>query len=984
VKRNFTQSQTSARKPPKTPQAIIPPGNGNGSRLGPVSGPKIEVEVEDRLFRQLKRRLFPQEIEGILFQSQTGDLYWQDQLFSIMVDTWPRLATNLRKLRNAVSSLEYEVKAYSLKGEAPTDTAIEKANFVEASLFGMTSDAAWGHKDFKESIEALVDSWISGFTVLEVDWEARPVIDARLGIVPKCSRWIPGRYFRYPYVLDAIDRLMLNPSGMLGSTALVDFPAFKFLVSVFGSHANFPVFAAPMRVLTSWWIAQRFGLEWFMTFAQLCGIPQRIAYYEPGDDTVYQELVRMMKASAAATWGVYPKGTEISMQTAPGANAAMPQERLLDNADKVCDIMLLGQTLTTDVADSGSRALGDVHRTVLIEVYEAVARYVSKLFSNQIIPGIIQLNYGNRDELPILEPVIEEPVDLVNMANGFNVLFNQMRIPVALQQLYDRLEITPPEEGEELYEPTGGSSSPSSSESSAGGEGGGGAGNMSAEEYLSGGPSEETTAARGTKKKDNSIHRFPDETESAEATAAYFAENADDIAGVDWHSIIDDRTTPVCRQLNGKRWTYPGLKPVGHRTPWPGFPPIFYNCRSHVLPVIRKVTAANPFHDKGGHFTRKGQGVSPKAKTVGSVKKIAPVQAPQKGGPPPKSQQSAGGFAVGRVRGGFVLHKGGQTIWGKKTEHGYTPFTTMGEVVRFTKRVAAAPQAPAKGKPKEGSEAKVPPTKVGRKTKPGRMTDPAKIIEAANSLHKAVNEKYEQARQEYLKANEAWQTGGFERSEELYKKVKETNDAHNAAYNELANAGQNFKDLISIHHSEHGEFEFQPETHYDQPSAKAVDRIIEAGDFVQSMVPERHIATLGTVNLHMEHGHGRATANPYDKRINMYQDSEVHSYVHELGHVLEYGNNWHGANKAFQDKRNAGSKQLLLRDHFNDPRYGDETSYEDEWEKRGNSVYAGKNYPDGQTEIMSMGLQRMYQNPMKFAVEDPEYFTHVFNLIRSK
>jgi phage gp29-like protein len=427
------------------PEALVP-----DTATTPVTEPLIQVEVQDRLLRELKRRLFPNDVEGILYSAIVGDLYWQDQLWSLMVDTWPRLQTNLGKLKQSVSSMEYVVHPFTEGDEEPTASAQEKADFVEDALFGMHGDVAFQQHDFKETLEDIVDSLIAGFTVMEVYWEQRDG-----GIMPECTRWLPARYYRYPYVLDDIDRLMLNPSGMLGGTQLVDFPPYKFLVCIKQSHANHPVFTAPMRTLSAWWIASRFGLEWFMTYAQLFGIPNRIAYYQPGDDVVYQKLVQMMRQSAAATWGVYPKGTEIHVDAAAGsASGHLPQERLITEADKVCDIMILGQTLTTEVRESGgNRALGMVHHKVMDEILEAASRYVAKVISTQLIPGIVQYNFGSLDELPTLAPVVKDPVDLFNLAQAYNILFNQMQVPVLNSELYERIEFTKPDKGDDVYAP---------------------------------------------------------------------------------------------------------------------------------------------------------------------------------------------------------------------------------------------------------------------------------------------------------------------------------------------------------------------------------------------------------------------------------------------------------------------------------------------------------------------------------------------------
>jgi phage gp29-like protein len=417
----------------------------------PVMEPMISVDVSDRLLREIKRRIFPNEADAILLSSQVGEMFWKSQLWSLMCQTWPRLVTNLGKLKRAVSSMEYVVTPFTGKDELPTSSAIDKAEFVESALFGMHGDIAAQEHDFKETLEDLCDAIISGLFVAEIYWENRK----GLGIVPRCTRWIPSRYIRWPYVLNQKDELLLNPSGMLGGTQLFPFPAYKFLKCIKQTHSEHPVYSAPMDCLIPWWLASRFGLEWFMTFAQLYGIPRRVGFYQPGDAMVVAQLKQMMTQFATATWGIFPKGTEIQDQVAAGAAGGhMPQERLIDEADKVCDIMILGQTLTTEVRETGgARALGQTHRVVMDEILEGTARYVAKQFTNQVIPGIVEYNYGNQDELPVLEPVIKSPKDLLQLAQSFNVLFNQMRIPVRKDELYDRIEFTMPDDDSELYEP---------------------------------------------------------------------------------------------------------------------------------------------------------------------------------------------------------------------------------------------------------------------------------------------------------------------------------------------------------------------------------------------------------------------------------------------------------------------------------------------------------------------------------------------------
>lgn len=420
----------------------------------PTKGVMIDVEVKDRLLLQMRRRLFPSDVEGILYTALTGDLFYLDQLFQIMIDTWPRLQTNLNKLKRAVSRLSYSVNAYRENEKDPTPSAIEKANLVKRALFGMTPNIPFQQRDFKETLEDIVESIPTGFVVSEIYWESR-----KGEVSPRCTRRIPARYYRYPYVVDATDRLMLNPSGDLGGTDLYDFPPYKFLICIKPTSVAHPVQSAMMRCMAAWWVASRFGLEWFMNYAQLFGIPFRKATYTTGDQQVYQQLIQMMRQAGSASWGVFPEGTNVEILNPASGGAAMPQERLMEAADKACDILLLGQTLTTEVGTSGSRALGGIHKEVLDEIIESAALWTSKIVNTQIIPGIVRFNFGAKEplELPVLDPIIKNPLDLLQTAQAFQILFGkgvgQMGIPVKKEEIYDRIEFSVPEDDSDLLEP---------------------------------------------------------------------------------------------------------------------------------------------------------------------------------------------------------------------------------------------------------------------------------------------------------------------------------------------------------------------------------------------------------------------------------------------------------------------------------------------------------------------------------------------------
>lgn len=72
-----------------------------------------------------------------------------------------------------------------------------------------------------------------------------------------------------------------------------------------------------------------------------------------------------------------------------------------------------------------------------------------------------------------------------------------------------------------------------------------------------------------------------------DARLAVYERNADIIDAIRWVSVLDNRTTPICRALDGKMWTVPDLKPIDHDKHFPG-PTAHWNCRSIQVPVLKQ------------------------------------------------------------------------------------------------------------------------------------------------------------------------------------------------------------------------------------------------------------------------------------------------------------------------------------------------------------------------------------------------------------
>lgn len=110
-----------------------------------------------------------------------------------------------------------------------------------------------------------------------------------------------------------------------------------------------------------------------------------------------------------------------------------------------------------------------------------------------------------------------------------------------------------------------------------------------------------------------------------------------------------------------------------------------------------------------------------------------------------------------------------------------------------------------------------------------------------------------------------------------------------------------------------------------------------------------------------------------------YKRSNTGTAIHELMHAVEDRSSATLARSlAFLDKRTKGEQLVKMRDLFPDRNYKDD---EVVWVDRFMSPYMGKDYDRYATEILSMGVQNIYEQPVEFFEHDPEYFRYVMRTV---
>lgn len=383
----------------------------------------------------------PQYVEMVLTAALSGDILRQWELFDLMEDTWPRLSKCLQELRRAVVAMHWPVMPWVEEGSEVTEDAAERARLVSHALWTMRPDH--DELDFRGVMSMLLDAWAKGISIVELQWEAREGPGGTEILAPRAGRWVhPAEYTMQQ------GRLYL----MREDGTLEDPDPDRYIIAIAQARAQWWPAAALLRPLAWWWAAANFAADWLLNYAQLFGVPLRWATYARGaDEQVIAQIGDMLANMGAAGWAAFPEGTQLQLLEGQKTAGTSPQEAILERADRYCDLLLLGQTLTTDAGDRGTQALGTVHERVRGDILSAAADWLAGTLQ-QLVRSIVRLNYGDEEMLPELRP---EPVRVTDKAAETDRILRVVQggIPVPRAWAYEQMGIPMPGPDDEVIEP---------------------------------------------------------------------------------------------------------------------------------------------------------------------------------------------------------------------------------------------------------------------------------------------------------------------------------------------------------------------------------------------------------------------------------------------------------------------------------------------------------------------------------------------------
>ncbi len=402
--------------------------NGNPiKKTKPITREIAAPAIYDKYSTYPSNGLTPGRLASILKEADQGDVYRQMELFEEIEGKDPHLFSQMQTRKNSVSGVDFEILPYS---EDEMDKKITK--FISNIMADL---------DTEDIFMDLLDSIGKGFAVSEIIWKYKNgmvVVDEIKSREQKKFFWDHEDKFKVMTVE--------NPNGE-------ELPLNKFIIHRYKARSGHPSKAGIMRVISWMYLFKNYTVKDWVAFAEVYGMPLRLGKYNAGasdDDKQALQLALVMLGSDAA--GIVPEGTEIEFIEASKVSSLNVYESLANFCNKEMSKAILGQTLTTDIGDNGSKAAAVVHDGVRHDLVEADCKALARTIRNDLIKPLVLFNFGSyyADRAPYVKFNYEEPEDVEKNAETYRTIIKDIGLPVAEEHLYEKLGIPKPEAGQKL------------------------------------------------------------------------------------------------------------------------------------------------------------------------------------------------------------------------------------------------------------------------------------------------------------------------------------------------------------------------------------------------------------------------------------------------------------------------------------------------------------------------------------------------------
>jgi phage gp29-like protein len=380
---------------------------------------------EDSLHNYPSVGITPSAVLRLLQAADGGQPQLQFELFREMLQKWPRLVSVEATRRLALTGLEWEIVPDDGGSPGARGSSQQAADFVRETL---------GRLDrFRDVLEHFATAIGFGVSVAELVWEDGRLIDI-----------VPVPYTRLTADPNEPWRLRVRTQAEPNNGIPLDEQPFKWAIHQPEAQPGHPFEGGLLRASALLYLAQNLSFKDWLIWSQIAGMPVRVARFEPGTpEEDKRQLLKMLESLGTDAVAIFSKNVELQfVESTKGGEK--PYKALQDHCNIEITILWLGQHLTTDIRQSGSRAAAEIHDRVREDLLVADISDESETIRRDVLTPIVRARLGDRAPVPRFRRSLIQSVDTKVLADTLAVAVRDLGVRPPRRWVHRALGIPEP------------------------------------------------------------------------------------------------------------------------------------------------------------------------------------------------------------------------------------------------------------------------------------------------------------------------------------------------------------------------------------------------------------------------------------------------------------------------------------------------------------------------------------------------------------
>ena len=426
----------------------------NFGYTGDLEDRAIRSDPREMWYLAINGKITPAQAENIMRAGLGGDIWQKFMLERLLESKWPTFRMAFHQLREAVSYTKFNVIPHAEEGEEPTKEAKERAGLVSRAIKSMNPHPYSDEKGFSGMVYDLCNAFMLGVGMTEIIWEKRRTSHG-MEMLPRAAAFVHPRHYTFTYngefaVFDSDPNYDFDdPRGKANPPKRHTVPdQDKFICAQFSGSSGSSLTSGMMDPIVWLAVARVWCNEWALNTAKNFGSPFIDIVYRPGQSEQEErnKLAQFLKNAGAERRLIHPEGTLATIHPAQSLGSDNPQRYILEESDKQCLFLILGQAGTT-VQTPGKLGDSGTHQDTKEERVAGLASWVARNPLRQFARAILRQNYGNDDMCPEIIPDRTRPLGSAEVSTLVSSI-NASGMPVRADELYKKIGFSQPEPGD--------------------------------------------------------------------------------------------------------------------------------------------------------------------------------------------------------------------------------------------------------------------------------------------------------------------------------------------------------------------------------------------------------------------------------------------------------------------------------------------------------------------------------------------------------